>query len=143
MTENPSATIASQRVFDDRFKKLVNEIHAASSPNVIMVGLRNKILNIYNVEMATIFLIDAKKNKLVSWVLLPSDSLRKIRMDINKSSITGFVAETKQTLNISNVYDREELQAIDPTLSFDSSWDKKGGSRSSQILATPIVHKST
>ncbi len=142
MTENPSATIASQRVFDDRFKKLVNEIHAASSPNVIMVGLRNKILNIYNVEMATIFLIDAKKNKLVSWVLLPSDSLRKIRMDINKSSITGFVAETKQTLNISNVYDREELQAIDPTLSFDSSWDKKGGSRSSQILATPIVHKS-
>ena len=134
--------MASQRVFDDRFKKLVNEIHAASSPNAIMVGLRNKILNIYNVEMATIFLIDAKKNKLVSWVLLPSDSLRKIRMDINRSSITGFVAETKQTLNISNVYDKEELQAIDPTLSFDSSWDKKGGIRSSQILATPIVHKS-
>ncbi len=142
MTENPSTAIASQRIFDDRFKKLVNEIHSASSPNAIMVGLRNKILNIYNVEMATIFLVDAKKNKLVSWVLLPSDSLRKIRMDINRSSITGFVAETKQTLNISNVYDNEELQAIDPTLSFDSSWDKKGGSRSKQILATPIVHKA-
>jgi len=142
MTENPTSRIASQQVFDERFKKLVNEIHAASSPNAIMVGLRNKILNIYNVEMATIFLIDAKKNKLVSWVLLPTDSLRKIRMDINRSSITGFVAETKQTLNISNVYDKDELQNIDPTLSFDSSWDKKGGSRSKQILATPIVHKS-
>ena len=142
MTENPSSTIASQQVFDERFKKLVNEIHAASSPNAIMVGLRNKILNIYNVEMATIFLIDTKKNKLVSWVLLPSDSLRKIRMDINRSSITGFVAETRQTLNILNVYDKEELQQIDPTLRFDSSWDEKGGSRSRQILATPIVHKS-
>ncbi len=142
MTENPTASIASQQVFDERFKKLVNEIHAASSPNAIMVGLRNKILNIYNVEMATIFLIDAKKNKLVSWVLLPSDSLRKIRMDINRSSITGFVAETKQTLNISNVYDKKELQDIDPTLTFDASWDKKGGTRSGQILATPIVHKS-
>ncbi len=143
MTENPTASIASQQqVFDERFKKLVNEIHAASSPNAIMVGLRNKILNIYNVEMATIFLIDAKKNKLVSWVLLPSDSLRKIRMDINRSSITGFVAETRQTLNISNVYDKKELQDIDPTLTFDASWDKKGGSRSSQILATPIVHKA-
>lgn len=142
MTENPSTVTASQRIFDDRFKKLVNEIHAASSPNAIMVGLRNKILNIYNVEMATIFLIDAKKNKLVSWVLLPSESLRKIRMDINRSSITGFVAETKQTINISNVYNNEELQAIDPTLSFDSSWDKKGGGRSRQILATPIVHKA-
>ncbi len=142
MTENPTASIASQQVFDERFKKLVNEIHAASSPNAIMVGLRNKILNIYNVEMATIFLIDAKKNKLVSWVLLPSDSLRKIRMDINRSSITGFVAETRQTLNISNVYDKKELQDIDPTLTFDASWDKKGGTRSSQILATPIVHKT-
>ncbi|MEE4164512.1 MAG: ATPase, T2SS/T4P/T4SS family, partial [Desulfocapsaceae bacterium] len=142
MTQNPTASIASQQVFDERFKKLVNEIHSASSPNAIMVGLRNKILNIYNVEMATIFLIDAKKNKLVSWVLLPSDSLRKIRMDINRSSITGFVAETKQTLNISNVYDQKELQDIDPTLSFDSSWDKKGGTRSTQILATPIVHKT-
>ena len=142
MTENPTSPIASQQVFDERFKKLVNEIHAASSPNAIMVGLRNKILNIYNVEMATIFLIDAKKNKLVSWVLLPSDSLRKIRMDINRSSITGFVAETRQTLNISNVYDRKELQDIDPTLTFDASWDKKGGTRTSQILATPIVHKT-
>ena len=142
MTENPTAPIASQQVYDERFKKLVNEIHAAASPNAIMVGLRNKILNIYNVEMATIFLVDAKKNKLVSWVLLPSDSLRKIRMDINRSSITGFVADTKQTINISNVYDKEELQQIDPSLTFDSSWDKKGDNRSRQILATPIVHKA-
>jgi len=144
MTANhlSSSSDTSQEVFDKRFKKLVNEIHAASSPNAIMVGLRNKILNIYNVEMATIFLIDAKKNKLVSWVLLPSDSLRKIRMDINRSSVTGFVAETKQTLNILNVYDKEELQKIDPTLTFDSSWDEKGGSRTRQILATPVVHKS-
>ena len=107
-----------------------------------MVGLRNKILNIYNVEMATIFLIDAKKHKLVSWVLLGVDSLRKIRMPIDRSSIIGFVAETKQTLNILNVYDKEELQRIDQTLTFDASWDAKGGSRTKQVLATPVVHKA-
>ncbi|MBE0585292.1 MAG: GspE/PulE family protein [Desulfofustis sp.] len=132
----------SQNIYDERFKKLVNEIHSASSPNAIMVGLRNKILNIYNVEMATIFLIDAKHNKLVSWVLLPGDSLSKIRMDINRSSITGFVAETRQTLNIINVYDTDELQGIDPSLTFDASWDQKTGSKTRQILATPVVHKA-
>ena len=140
MAENQTDT--SQHIFDQRFKKLVNEIHSASTPNEIMVGLRNKILNIYNVEMATIFLIDARKNKLVSWVLLPSDSLRKIRMSIDRSSITGFVAETKQTLNILNVYDQDELKRIDPTLQFDKSWDEKGGSRTRQILAAPVIHKS-
>ncbi|MBT8360402.1 MAG: Flp pilus assembly complex ATPase component TadA, partial [Deltaproteobacteria bacterium] len=144
MTTNAPSNLvdSSSQIFNERFKKLVNEIHAASTPNAIMVGLRNKILNIYSVEMATIFLIDAKKNKLVSWVLLPGDSLRKIRMDINRSSITGFVAETKQTLNISNAYDKDELNTIDPSLLFDPSWDEKSGNRSRQILATPVVHKS-
>ena len=55
-----------QHTFDALFKKLMNENHAASSPNSIMVGLRNKILKVYDVEMATIFLVDAKKNQLVS-----------------------------------------------------------------------------
>ncbi len=144
MTTHKASNTAdsSQRIFDERFKKLVNEIHAASAPNAIMVGLRNKILNIYDVEMATIFLLDAKKNQLVSWVLLTSDSLRKIRMDINRSSITGFVADTRKMLNISNVYNKDELQKIHPTLAFDASWDKKGGSRTRQILAAPVVHKS-
>ncbi len=138
----PDKPDQSQQLFDERFKKLVNEIHAASTPNAIMVGLRNKILNIYNVEMATIFLIDAKKNKLVSWVLLPGDSLQKIRKEVNRSSIIGFVAETKHHLNISNVYDKNELQEIHPSLTFDSSWDSKGGVKTRQVLAAPILYKS-
>ncbi len=129
--------------FDAHFKRLMNEIHAAASPNAIMVGLRNKILKVYDVEMATIFLVDAKKHQLVSWVLLPGESLRKIRMGINRSSIVGFVADTRKTLNISDVYDKEELTRIHPTLTFDPSWDRKGGSRSKQILTTPIVNQTT
>ena len=137
-----SASDNSQQIFDQRFKKLVNEIHSSSSPNAIMVGLRNKILKIYDVEMATIFLVDAKRNILVSWVLLSNASLHKIRMEINRSSIVGFVAETRQTLNISNVYDKNELQRIHPTLTFDSSWDRKGGSLTKQVLASPIIYRS-
>ncbi len=97
MTTTPTSMSqdTSQHIYDERFKKLVNEIHASSTPNEIMVGIRNKILNIYNVEMATIFLLDAKSNKLVSWVLLPGESLRKIRLEINRSNITGFVADTR------------------------------------------------
>lgn len=130
-----------EKAFDTLFKKLMNEIHAASSPNAIMVGLRNKILKVYEVEMATIFLVDAKKNQLVSWVLLPGDALSKIRMNIGRDSIVGFVAESRRTLNINNVYDEEELGRIHPTLTFDRSWDHKGGCRTRQVLSTPIIHQ--
>ncbi len=128
--------------FDDHFKKLVNEIHAASNPNAIMVGLRNKILKVYDVEMATIFLVDAKKNQLVSWVLLSGSSLRKFRININRSSLAGFVAETRQKLNISNVYDKDELTKVHQTLTFDPSWDQKGGCLTKQVLLAPIVFKN-
>jgi type II secretory ATPase GspE/PulE/Tfp pilus assembly ATPase PilB-like protein len=132
----------SLKQFDDNFKKLVNEIHAASTPNAIMVGLRNKILKIYAVEMATIFLVDAKKQQLVSWVLLSDSALTKFRININRASIAGFVAETRQRLNIANVYDRDELSQIHPTLTFDPSWDQKGGCRTRQVLLAPIAFKN-
>ncbi|WP_136805535.1 GspE/PulE family protein [Desulfosediminicola flagellatus] len=128
--------------FEVHFRKLMNEIHSASSPNAIMVGLKNKILKVYDVEMATIFLVDAKKQQLVSWVLLPGESLRKIRMSIRRDSIVGFVADTRKTLNISNVYDDDELKRVHPTLGFDRNWDKKGGCRTKQVLSTPIVHQN-
>lgn len=137
----PSVKVRSSSPFDVLFKRLMNEIHAASSPNAIMVGLRNKILKVYDVEMATIFLVDAKKNQLVSWVLLPGEALRKIRTDINRDSIVGFVADTLMTLNIANVYDNEELKSIHPTLTFDRRWDEKGGCVTRQVLSTPIVHQ--
>lgn len=127
--------------FEMHFRKLMNEIHSASSPNAIMVGLRNKILKVYDVEMATIFLVDAKKQQLVSWVLLPGEALRKIRMNISRDSIVGFVADTRKTLNISNVYDDDELKRVHPTLAFDRNWDQKGGCRTKQVLSTPIVHQ--
>lgn len=140
---SPATPQTSQKVYDERFKKLVNEIHAASSPNAIMVGLRNKILSLYRVEMATIFMVDAKRDKLVSWVLLPGDAISRIRMDIDKTSITGFVATTRMVLNINNVYDQEELRAIDSSLVFDASWDEKSGCRTRQLLAVPIVNRNT
>jgi len=129
-------------LYNDRFKKLVNQIHAASAPNSIMVGIRNKILDIYDVEMATVFLVDVKNDKLVSWVLMPGDSLSKIKLDINLSSITGFVSKSKKTLNIADAYDHQELQQIHPSLKFDSSWDKKAGVRTRQVLASPIMHNT-
>ncbi|WP_136797852.1 GspE/PulE family protein [Desulfosediminicola ganghwensis] len=137
----PSAKVRSSSPFDVLFKRLMNEIHAASSPNAIMVGLRNKILKVYDVEMATIFLVDAKKHQLVSWVLLPGEALRKIRTDINRESIIGFVADTQKTLNIPNVYDTEGLKRIHPTLTFDRRWDEKGGCVTRQVLSTPIVYQ--
>jgi type II secretory ATPase GspE/PulE/Tfp pilus assembly ATPase PilB-like protein len=133
--------IAQRLDYELRFKKLANEIHAATSPNEIMVGLRGQILEVCNVEMATIFLIDTARMELVSWVMLPGNFLRKIRLPVDKTSIAGYAAATRHVVLVSDAYDRESLRQIDPDLRFDSSWDRKTGSRTRQVLAAPIIFK--
>lgn len=131
--------VSQQLNFERRFKKLANAIHMARTPNDIMVGLRSQILNVYQVEMATIFLVDTKKMQLVSWVLLPGEFLGKIRVPVDKTSIVGYAAMTRRVVTIQDAYDKDELEQIDPELKFDSSWDKKAGCRTRQVLAMPIM----
>jgi len=131
--------VSQQLSFERRFKKLANAIHMATTPNDIMVGLRDQILSVYKVEMATIFLVDTAKMQLVSWVLLPGEFLGKIRVPVDKTSIVGYAGATRQVVVVQDAYDEEELSRIDLDLRFDSSWDKKAGSRTRQVIAIPIM----
>jgi type II secretory ATPase GspE/PulE/Tfp pilus assembly ATPase PilB-like protein len=132
----------SRYSFEAGFNKLANSIHAATNPNAIMVGLRRKILSLFKIEMATIFLVDSSRKQLVSWVLLPGNYLQRIRLPVDYSSVSGYVAKSACLVNIRDVEDREELESVHPKLRFDKSWDIKGGSKTRQILAAPIKNAS-
>ncbi len=133
---------SSQYSFEAGFNKLANSIHSAANPNAIMVGLRRKILSLFKVEMATIYLVDSSRKQLVSWVLLPGNYLQRIRLPINYSSVSGYVAKSGRLVNIRDVEDQGELSSIHDKLRFDRSWDVKGGSKTKQILAAPISYES-
>ena len=47
---------------------------------------------------------------------------------------------TGKLLNIKDVRDSNELQCIDPGLSFDPTWDKKTGYCTKQMLVVPVVY---
>lgn len=135
--------LSAELHFEKNLLTLVNAIHAATDTNSIMLGVRQQILDVYQIEMATIFLVDAKKKELVSWLLLPGEFLQKISLPITPESITGYVAATRETINIHDVYDTDELQHIDSALKFSALWDKKAQVRSKQLLAAPIIYKNS
>lgn len=133
--KSPSGNLNNAR----RIDQLADEINSATSHDALMILLRDQLLNVYGVDMASIFLIDSLKMQLVSWLVLPGESLRKIRIPIDKTSIAGFTASARDLVFIKNPYDKEELCRIDPELNFDSSWDSQTGIHTRQILATPIM----
>lgn len=139
---NTQDIISKQLEFQLKFKKLVNHIHAATNVNALMISLRDQILDVYDVEMATIFSAHSTSKQLSSWILLPGESLGKIQIPIDTASIAGYVAATGEMLHIHNVYDREELKATSPDLQFDKSWDLKCNVKTRQVLAAPIKFRN-
>ncbi|MDZ4165312.1 MAG: GspE/PulE family protein, partial [Smithellaceae bacterium] len=120
---------------------ITNRIHAAQNIKQILVDLKDGILSLFNANSATIYVRDWRSNEVFS-LFLTGTLVQEIRLPINKKSIAGYVAFSGKLLNIADAYDDEELQAIDPALSFDKSWDMKTGFRTTQILTAPIHYKN-
>ena len=119
---------------------ITNRIHSAINLKDILIDLRNDILALFNAHSITIYVTDRTKNEIYSMFLAGSE-LKEIRLPIDNRSVAGYVANNGKIANIANAYSSNELQDISPELHFDSSWDKKSGFKTTQILAVPILHK--
>lgn len=121
---------------------ITNRIHAAQNIKQILVDLKDGILSCFNAQSVTIYVVDLPRNEIYSMFLVGSQ-LQEIRVPISNKSIAGYVANSGNAVNIKDAYNVEELKRIDPELSFDVSWDKKSGFKTTQILAEPILFNRT
>jgi type II secretory ATPase GspE/PulE/Tfp pilus assembly ATPase PilB-like protein len=125
---------------EQRLIHLIDRIHSAKTLDSIFIEVQGEILTFFDADRMTLYAIDHDKKEIYS-KFLAIDSVREIRVPISPKSVSGFVALSKQTVNIADAYDGGELKKISPELSFDSSWDKKTGIRTTQILCMPILHE--
>ena len=123
---------------EQKLVDLINRIHAAKSLDSIFIELHDEILEILDVERMTLYAVDAEKKELYS-KFLDIDTVKEIRVPISDKSIAGYAALSRQLVNISDAYNKAELARISQTLSFDSSWDRKTGFRTTQVLGAPIL----
>ena len=122
-------------------QEITNRIHAAQNIKQILVDLKDGIMSLFNAYSITIYVVDKPRNEIYSMFLVGTQ-VREIRVPISNRSIAGFVANSRKIVNIADAYDTKELQNIDKELSFDSSWDKKTGFKTTQNLAAPIFHNN-
>ena len=120
-------------------QNITNSINAAQNLKEILVDLRDEILTLFDAHPLTIYVADRIKNEIFS-LFLSGSELTEIRLPINNKSIASFAANNKRAVNIADAYDIDELKLIDKELTFDSSWDKKSGMKTKQVLAVPILY---
>jgi len=121
-------------------QEITNRIHAAQNIKQILVDLKDGILNLFNAQSITIYVVDKARNEIYSMFLAGGTELKEIRVPISNKSIAGYVANNSKMVNISDAYNQNELKTIDNDLTFDNSWDKKSNYRTKQILAAPILY---
>jgi hypothetical protein len=117
---------------------ITNRIHAAQNIKQILVDLKSGILNIFNANSITIYVVDKIRNEIYS-MFLAGTQLKEIRLPINNKSIAGYVANTGAVINIENAYNQKELISIEPELTFDDSWDKKQVLRQDRFWRLPFT----
>ena len=124
--------------FAEHVKRITNQIHAASDLDQILLDLHKDILSLFDAEDLTLFAFDSEKKEIFSKV--PHiDTVEEVRIPITEQSLAGFCAKYLRPVNILDAYNLAELQGIHPSLVHDTSYDKRTGFKTKQVLTYPIV----
>jgi len=124
--------------FAENVKRITDQIHSANDLDHILLDLRKDILSILDAEDLTIFAFDSEKKEIFSKI--PHiDSVEEIRIPITEQSLAGFCAKYLRPVSIADAYNIAELQGVHPSLLHDTSYDKRTGFKTKQVLTYPIV----
>ncbi len=124
--------------FAEHVKRITSQIHAASNLDHILLDLHKDILGLFDAEDLTLFAFDSDK-KEIFYKVPHIDTIEEVRIPITEQSLAGFCAKYLRPVNIADAYNVAELQGIHPALSHDTSYDKRTGFKTKQVLTYPIV----
>ena len=150
MGDSPSfATLqnlpASQRdktfeaLFYRELQQVTTRIHETENLDEIMLEVSQDICQLFNADRLTLYAVNEDASAIISKVKTGLNSSRDLKLPISPQSIAGYVAFTRQSLNLFDVYDDESLKRIHPSLHFLKEVDKRSGYRTKQMLVAPIL----
>jgi len=131
--------VGSRLAFFKGLQSITARIHATKNIDEIIFELSPDLCSLFHAERITIYTLDDSRNAIVSKVKSGLHKINSIRLAISPDSIAGYVAMSTQLLNIADVYDDAELQAIHPRLHFRKEVDERSGFHSKQMLVAPVV----
>ncbi len=135
--------IAFEALFYRQLQKVTARIHETENLDQIMLEAGQEICQLFNADRLTLYAVSEDQSAIVSKVKTGLNSSRDLRLPITPQSIAGYVAFSKQGLNLPDVYDDEALKQIHPALTFLKEVDKRTGYRTRQMLVQPILEGET
>ena len=135
--------VGARLAFQKQLQAVTNKIHATNNIDEIMLEVSADVCALFNADRLTIYSIGEDKQAIVSKVKTGLNSFKDLKLPIAEHSIAGYVALAKKTANIKDVYDENELRALNGNLRFLQEVDKRTGYRTKQMLVAPILESGS
>ncbi|MEO5671493.1 MAG: GspE/PulE family protein, partial [Ramlibacter sp.] len=131
--------VSFEALFYRQLQQVSTKIHETENIDQIMLEASQDICKLFNADRLTLYAVNEDRSAIISKIKTGLNVSKDLKLPISAQSIAGYVAFSKQMLNISDVYDDEALKRVHPTLSFLKEVDKRSGYRTKQMLVVPIL----
>ncbi len=139
LAANNDDDISARLEFTKNLNHVTNKIHATSNIDEIMLDVSKDICALFNADRLTIYVVGDDNSSLISKVKTGLNSFKDLKLPIAEQSVAGYVAVNKKLLNITDVYDEQELARYSSHLRFLQEVDRRTGYRTKQMLVAPIL----
>lgn len=102
----------------------------------LLDALVDSVSSLISSQGATLYLVDPFDNLLVSQSI-KSKNVKEVSVALDYSSIAGYTAITRKSLNIKDAY--ADLSEIHPDLKFNSSYDEISGVKTRNLISHPLI----
>jgi len=126
-------------LFYRQLQQVSTRIHETENIDQIMLESSQDICKLFNADRLTLYAVNEDRTAIISKFKTGLNTAKDLKLPISAQSIAGYVALSKQPVNIADVYDDDALKRIHPTLSFLKEVDKRSGYRTKQMLVVPIL----
>jgi type II secretory ATPase GspE/PulE/Tfp pilus assembly ATPase PilB-like protein len=131
--------VSFEALFFRQLQLVTTKIHATENIDQIMLEASQDICRLFNADRLTLYAVNEDRTAIVSKLKTGLNTSKDLKLPISPQSLAGYVAFSKQMINIADVYDDEALKKIHPNLAFLKEVDKRSGYRTKQMMVFPIM----
>ncbi len=131
--------LSFEALFFRQLQQVTTRIHDTENLDQLMLELSSDICRLFNADRFTLYAMGEDQASIVSKVKTGLNTARELKLPVGTQSLAGYVAMSRQPLNIADVYVEEDLRRLHPDLTFLQEVDKRSGYRTKQMLVQPIL----
>jgi type II secretory ATPase GspE/PulE/Tfp pilus assembly ATPase PilB-like protein len=132
-----------EALFYRQLHHVTARIHETENLEQIMLEASQDICKLLNADRLTLYAVNDDQTAIVSKIKTGLNSSSDLKLPISPQSIAGYVAFSRKSLNLPDVYDDDALKQVHPALTFLKVVDKRSGYRTKQMLVAPILEGET